>query len=83
MHLMDNNLKRAIDTNYNTSWDSSPLDKAAKTVGKIVNHISNSVVYRKEFDSLCQFQDDPSCEFITRLRSCAIDFSFTCPYNKD
>ena len=80
---MDNDLKRAIDTNYSTSWDSFTLDEAIKTVGKIVNHISNPVVYRKEFDNLYQSQDEPIREFITRLRSCAIDCNFTCPYDEN
>ena len=80
---MDNDLKRAIDTNYSTSWDSFALDEAIKTVGKIVNHISNPVVYRKEFDNLYQSQDEPIREFITRLRPCAIDCNFTCPYDEN
>ena len=76
-------LKRALDTNYSTSWDSSTLEEAIKTVRKIANHISNPAVNRKEFDSLYQSQDEPIREFITRLRSCAIDCNFTCPYIKD
>ena len=84
MHLnMDNELKRAIDRNYSTSWDSFTLDEAIKTEGQIVNHISNPVVYRKKIGSLNQSQDEPIREFITRLRSCAIDCNFTCPYDED
>ena len=50
MHLkMTNDLKRKIDTNYSTSWDLFTIGKTIKTVRKIVNHISNPLIYRKEF----------------------------------
>ena len=50
MHLkMTNDLKRKINTNYNTSWDLFTIGKTIKTVRKIVNHISNPLIYRKEF----------------------------------
>ena len=65
------------------SRDSFTLDETIKTIGKIVNHISNPVVYRKEFDSLSKSQDEPIREFITRLKSCAIDCIFTYPCNEE
>ena len=77
---MDSDLKRAIDTNY-PDWDSKTVEDAVNVVGKIVNQISNPAVYRKEFDSMVQGADETIREFVTRLRGCAIDCSFTCPYD--
>ena len=48
---MDSDLKRATDTNSSTRWDSFTLDEVIKS-RKIVNHISNPLVHRKEFDNV-------------------------------
>ena len=78
---MDGDLKRAIDTNY-PDWGTKTVEKAIKTVREIVNQISNPAVYIKEFDSIVEGEKDSIQEFVTRLRSCAIDCSFTCPYDE-
>ena len=77
---MDAELKRAIDTNY-MDWNSRTVEEAVEIVGKIVNQISNPAVYRKEFDSMLQNENETIREFVTRLRGCAIDCSFTCPFD--
>ena len=73
---MDGDLKRAIDTNYGNDWDSLLLNEALKAVGKIIHQISNPVVYRKEFDKMHQKENEPICEFVTHLKSCATDCDF-------
>ena len=55
---MDNDLKRAVDTNYKDEWDRFTVEQAIKAVGMIVNEISNPAVYRKEFDCMHQMQDE-------------------------
>ena len=62
---MDAELKRSVDVNY-PDWHT-------KSVGE--------AVYRKEFDNMGQTKDEPIREFATRLRSCALDCSFICPYD--
>ena len=42
---MDNDLKRAIDTNYQESWDSFTTEEALEAVGEIVNQLSNPAVH--------------------------------------
>ena len=73
---MDSDLKRATDTNSSTRWDSFTLDEVIKS-RKIVNHISNPLVHRKEFDNVYQSQNEPIHEFITTLKSYGIDCNFT------
>ena len=70
---MDGDLKRAIDTNH-LDWDRKTVEQAITTVGEIVNQTSNPAVYIKEFDSMVQGTDEPIREFVTSLRSCAIDW---------
>ena len=77
----DEDLKRAIDTNY-PSWNSLSLDEAVRNIGDIVSHISNTSVYKKQFDEMCQKENEPIREYITSLRSCAIDCNFVCPYDE-
>ena len=79
---MDGELKRAIDTNYGNDWDSLLLNEALKAVGEIIHQISNPVVYRKEFDKMHQKENEPIREFVTRLKSCATDCDFQCPYDE-
>ena len=79
---MDVDLKRAIDTNYCDVWDSYTVEDAIKAVGSIVNEISNPAVYRKEFDNMEQPGDEPIREFVVRLKTCAIDCNFVCPYEE-
>ena len=76
----DSDLKRAIDTNY-TDWSTFTVEEAVKTVGEIVNQISNCAVYRKAFHHMSQGEDETIREFATRLRSCAADCAFVCPFD--
>ena len=76
----DGDLKRAIDTNY-PDWSTFTLEQAVKTVGEIVNQMSNCAVYRKTFHNMSQGEDETIREFTTRLRSCAADCAFVCPYD--
>ena len=79
---MDNDLKRAIDTNYSAEWDSFTTEQALIAIGKMVNEISNPAVHRKEFDNMSQSADETVREFTTRLKACAIDCNFICPHNE-
>ena len=77
---MDVDLKRAIDTNYGDTWNSFSVEHAIRIIGELIN-ISNSPVYRKEFDHMNQSSDEPIREYVTRLKACAIDCNFVCPHN--
>ena len=66
---MDSNLKRSIDTNFHDQWSAFNVNNAVKPVGSIVNH----VVYRNEFDNIQQHENESVKEFITRLKTCALD----------
>ena len=59
---MDNDLKLAIDTNY-PEWRNNTVEEAIKSVGEIVNQISNCAVYRKQFHSMMQTDTEPIREF--------------------
>ena len=77
---MDTDLKRAVDTNY-PEWNTYTVEEAVATIGNIVNQVSNIAVYRKEFNEMKQGENERVREFVTRLKSCAGDFSFVCPYD--
>jgi hypothetical protein len=79
---MDTDLKRSIDINYGSHWDSYNVDAALEAVRKVVLCTSNVVVYHKEFDDMEQHADESIREFVTRLRTCATDCSFVCPYDE-
>ena len=79
---MDVDLKRAIDTNYGDKWNTFSVEHAVRVIGELINHISNSAVYRKEFDHMNQLNDEPIREYVTRLKACAIDCNFVCPHNE-
>ena len=51
---MDDDLKRAIDTNFNNIWDNFTVGEALDAIQTIVKHVSNPVVDRKDFDDTCQ-----------------------------
>ena len=78
---MDFDLKRAIDTNYLYQWDAYNVNDALAAVKKIVQQTSNVAVYRKEFDNLIQKEKEAIQEFITRLKMCASDCAFICPFD--
>ena len=44
--------------------------------------MSNCAVYRKTFHNMSQGEDETIREFTTRLRSCAADCAFVCPYDE-
>ena len=75
---MDDDLKRAIDTNFNNIWDNFTIGEA---LDAIVKHVSNPVVHRKDFDDTCQREGDSFKEFLTRLKACAADCSFKFPFD--
>ena len=78
---MDSDLKQAVDTNY-PNWREKTVEDAIHAVGEIVNQISNCAVYRSAFYDMTQAEDEKIREFSTRLRSCAADCSFMCPYDE-
>ena len=51
---MENDLKRAINTNYSDKWDSFTLDEAIRTLEKIVDHFSNLMIKMNLFANLSQ-----------------------------
>jgi hypothetical protein len=77
---MDADLKRIIDTNH-PEWDTLTVEDAVGVVGKIVQETSNPVVYRKRFNEITQQKDEKVQDFLTKLRACAIDCAFVCPYD--
>ncbi len=78
---MDSDLKRVIDTNI-TNWDTLNVESALDEVGHIIHQVSNTAVYRKEFDDMTQLPDETIREYATRLKSCALDCDFLCPYEE-
>ena len=80
---MDNELKRALDTNLITSWDTFTVNQAVEAIGQIMNRIGSPVVYRKEFDGIEQHVHESIVEFITRLKTCALDCNFVCPFDEN
>ena len=78
---MDEELKRAVDTNYGEEWNSFSLDKALSSVKELMKSTSNTAIYRKEFDSLDQKNGESVREYITRLKACALDCEFLCPFD--
>ena len=79
---MDSDLKRSIDLNHSDWRDKTVID-AVKIVNDIIKQSSNPTVYRKEFDNMVQESNESIREFVTRLRSCAADCSFACPYDAE
>ena len=77
---MDSDLKRIIDTNH-PDWDTKTVNDAVQIVGDIVNEISNPVVYQNKFNQMNQTAEEPIREYLTRLRICAMDCDFKCPFD--
>ena len=78
---MDIDLKRSIDTNFGNQWDAFNVDDALNTIKTVVLLTSNVAVYRKEFDNMVQRDGETVQEFVTRLKTCASDCSFICPFD--
>ena len=62
---MDAALKRAIDTNFCDAWNTFTVEIAVEKIGEIVNHVSNSAVYRKQFDEMNQNGNESIREYVT------------------
>ena len=77
---MDIDLKRSIDTNFGNQWDVFNVDDALYAIKTVVLLTSNVAVYRKEFDNMVQRDGETVQEFVTRLKTCASDCSFICPF---
>ena len=79
---MDEELKRAIDTNFGEDWNGLKLEEALSSIKELIKCTSNPAIYRKEFDNLCQKNGENVREFVTRLKSCAMDCEFLCPKSR-
>ena len=77
---MDEPLKQAIDANYSSTWDGFTVKEALEAVGTILKRTTNPVVFRKQFDGMVQSKTESVKEFITRLKICAEDCNFVCPF---
>ena len=77
----DADLKRAIDTNF-PEWNNFTVAQAIMKIGEVVRHVSNSSVYRKQFDEMNKKDSESIRESVTHLRSCAIDCNFVCTYDE-
>ena len=78
---MDIDLKRSIDTNFGNQWDAFNVDDALDAIKTVVLLTSNVAVYRKEFDNTVQRDGETVREFVIRLKTCASDCSFICPFD--
>ena len=54
---MDSDLKQSVDTNY-PDWGTLTVEDAVKTIGEIVNQMSNIAVYRKTFHEMVQTETE-------------------------
>ena len=79
---MDTALKQAVDANYGNAWDNLTVVNALKAVGTLIKLTTNPVVYRKQFDGMVQNSGESVKEFITRLKVCAEDCDFVCPFDE-
>ena len=79
---MDATLKQAIDANYSETWDTSTVKEALEKIETLLKKVSNPVVHRKTFDELTQNSTERFTEFITRLKICASDCDFQCPFEE-
>ena len=77
---MDTTLKQAVDANYLDTWDTSTVEEALEKIEALLQKVSNPVVHRKTFDELTQNNSERFTEFITRLKICATDCDFVCPF---
>ena len=80
---MDHDLKQAIDANYKDTWDNCSVDDALSKVEALLRKISTPVVHRKLFDGIIQHENESAKEFITKLKICAADCDFVCPYDNN
>ena len=79
---MDADLKRAIDTNLGERWNTLSVEDALSAIKSTIKHTSNPAVFRKDFDGMTQNNGESVREFVTRLRSCALDCEYVCPFDE-
>ena len=78
---MDPILKAAVDTNFHDAWNGYTVKEAIKAVGTVVKKASNPVVARTEFNQMKQKSHESVQEFVTRLKACALECDFLCPFD--
>ena len=78
---MDSALKQAVDANYSNTWDGLTVTDALKNIETLLKRVVNPVVHRKRFDELKQQGDERFTEFLTRMKMCAADCDFVCPFD--
>ena len=78
---MDSDLKRAVDVNFKDDWDTFSVEDAIKAIETLLKVKNTPVVHRKEFDGMVQQDSEGFKEFVTRLKACAADCNFLCPFN--
>ena len=78
---MDAQLKQSIDTNFGTTWNTFTMDKALESIKSIVKYTNNVAIFRKEFDKMDQKGGETIKEYVTRLKTLALDCEFVCPYD--
>ena len=79
---MDADLKRTIDTNFGENWNAMSVEDALKSIREILKTTSNNAVHRKIFDGMNQSNSESAREFVTRLKACAIDCEYICPFDE-
>ena len=77
---MDEALKQAVDANYSDTWDTFTVTQALKAIETLVKRTTNPVVFRKQFDGIVQTNTESMNEFFARLKICAADCDFICPF---
>ena len=80
---MDSEMKRSIDTNFGESWNQFSLVKALSSIKTLLKCNSNPAIFRKEFDKMFQQTGESIREYITRLKICALDCDFCCPFDPE
>ena len=78
---MDSDLKRATDINFKDTWDSFSVEDAIEAIATMLKVKNTPIVHRKEFDEMRQNDGEPIKEFGIRLKACAADCDFVCPFD--
>ena len=66
-------------TNAHPDFLSKTEDQALETIKSIVTHKVNPAVHRKAFTSIIQNDQETIQTFLVRLRSAAVECSYSCP----
>ena len=78
---MDAQLKRAVDTNFGARWNTLTVEDALTSIKDLIRCTSNIAIFRKEFDSMIQKNGESIREYVTRLKGCALDCEYICPFD--